>query len=126
MVNGQLPAATAMLERAVAIPIATPRANRRGYLSMREAADLCPAPSSRWTCNRWARKGLLARNGRGFYMRHVRVGKRIYTRPEWVCSFLEAVAVADHSTCGDAPAGGSTPQAPDRQLLRWKEGAEVS
>lgn len=75
-----------------------------GYIPFAEAARRCPSwtrpdgteggvhPSAVW---RWARKGLVGRSGRRVRLRHVRVGKRVYTTAAWLEQFFRQLAEAD-------------------------------
>ncbi len=65
------------------------------YVTMAEAADLAPGHPTSGTTWRWCRKGLTARDGSIIHLKHVRVGRQVYTTPQWLHEFFEAVATAD-------------------------------
>jgi hypothetical protein len=44
---------------------------------------------------RWCRRGVLARTGDRIRLEHVRVGGKLFTRPEWVQDFGHRLAQAD-------------------------------
>lgn len=51
-----------------------------------------PSTNAFW---RWERKGIKARSGERVKLRHVRIGGKIYTRPDWIEQFLNELADAD-------------------------------
>lgn len=65
------------------------------YLSLSQAARLAPGRPSSSATWRWCRKGLKARDGSSVYLKHVRVGRTVYTTASWLHQFFEAVAAAD-------------------------------
>jgi len=65
------------------------------YLSLSQAARLAPGRPSASATWRWCRKGLRARDGSSVHLKHVRVGRTVYTTAEWLHEFFEAVAIAD-------------------------------
>lgn len=75
----------------------TASTNETTYLSCSQAARQCPIkldPSAVW---RWMRQGVVARDGERVYLRHCRVGRRVFTRPEWLERFWEELAEADRA-----------------------------
>lgn len=69
--------------------------NSNNYLSLAEAAQNSPGRPSANAVWRWCRRGLRVRGGDRLRLHHVRVGGRIYTRPDWLDAFFEALADAD-------------------------------
>lgn len=67
------------------------------YLTLKEAARLAPGTPSASAVWRWCRKGLKARDGSQVTLKHVRVGREVYTSAAWLHAFFEAVATADQS-----------------------------
>lgn len=65
------------------------------YLSLSQAARLAPGRPSSSATWRWCRKGLKARDGSSVFLKHVRVGRTVYTTAPWLHAFFEAVATAD-------------------------------
>jgi hypothetical protein len=80
------------------------------YLTLKEAARLAPGKPSASAVWRWCRKGLTARDGSKVYLKHVRVGREVYTSAAWLHAFFEAVATADqaHFQAKDAIASDAT------------------
>lgn len=77
-----------------------------GYtLTLADASKLCPGRPSTAALWRWARKGLLARNGTRHYLPHVRIGRQLYLSENGLAEFFSALAEADR----EALAGESTP-----------------
>lgn len=68
------------------------------YLSLKDAAALCPNKPHVAALWRWARKGIKSKGSGGrIYLRHSRLGAKIYTSEKWLTEFFEAIAVADHA-----------------------------
>ena len=65
------------------------------YITFAKAAKQTPGRPSTGTIWRWARRGILARDGRCVRLQHVRVGGRMFTQLEWLEAFFRAVADAD-------------------------------
>lgn len=94
------------------------------YLTLSQAARLAPGRPSSSATWRWCRKGLKARDGSSVFLKHVRVGRTVYTTAAWLHEFFEAVATADRNhfstrnalaaeavnTLVDAPHGGPHPR----------------
>lgn len=74
------------------------------YLSLTHAARLSPGRPSANAVWRWCRRGLRARGADRVRLRHIRVGGRIYTRPEWLDAFFEQLAEADAAHFAEAEA----------------------
>lgn len=65
------------------------------HITLTEAAKIAPGrptPNCLW---RWCRKGVLARNGERIFLRHMRVGGKIFTSRSWLNDFGNALAAAD-------------------------------
>jgi hypothetical protein len=67
------------------------------YITLTEAAKLAPGRPSVNCIWRWARKGVLARDGRRVRLEHVRIGGKLYTSAQWMAQFGQALAEADAS-----------------------------
>lgn len=67
------------------------------YLTLSQAARLAPGRPSSSATWRWCRKGLKARDGSSVFLKHVRVGRTVYTTAAWLHAFFEAVATADQN-----------------------------
>lgn len=67
------------------------------YISMSQAATLLPNRPSSGTIWRWCRRGIRSAAGDVIKLRHVRFGKRLYTRADWVAEFGEQLAEADQN-----------------------------
>lgn len=65
------------------------------YLSLSQAARLAPGRPSASATWRWCRRGLKGRDGSAVFLKHVRVGRTVYTTAPWLHQFFEAVAAAD-------------------------------
>jgi len=65
------------------------------YLTCSQAARLCPTPVSPSAVWRWMRNGIVARDGEKVYLRHVRIGRRVYTTRHWLDEHWTALAEAD-------------------------------
>lgn len=82
-------------ERASASRVVCGDAEAHSYLTLSQAARLAPGRPSSSATWRWCRKGLKARDGSSVYLKHVRVGRTVYTTASWLHAFFEAVATAD-------------------------------
>ena len=65
------------------------------YISISKAGRMAPGNPSPTAVWRWCRKGLKARNGNRIHLKHIRAGKRIYTKIEWINEFCTTLAEAD-------------------------------
>ncbi len=65
------------------------------FLTLSQAAKLLPARPHATAVWRWARCGLLGRNGERVFLRHVRLGRTLYTKVAWIEAFGKGVAAAD-------------------------------
>ncbi len=64
-------------------------------LTLSQAAKVVPgrpSPNCLW---RWCRRGVLSRSGERVYLRHVRVGGKVYTGKQWLDDFGQALSEAD-------------------------------
>ena len=78
------------------------------YITMSQAARLLPSRPSSGTVWRWCRRGVRSATNQLIQLRHVRFGKRLYTRPAWLAEFGERLAQADELP-QDVPAKEPTP-----------------
>ncbi len=67
------------------------------HITLGEASHLVPGRPSTNCMWRWCRKGVLARSGERIRLEHVRIGGRIFTRPNWVDEFSHRLTAADVS-----------------------------
>lgn len=94
------------------------------FLTMSALAKLSPSRPSASACWRWARKGMLARNGERVYLRHVRSGRKIYSTSKWLDEFFDALAQADREglatpqPVAPRPYSTRTPSERDRAIER--------
>ncbi len=65
------------------------------HVTLAAAAKQCPGRPSSNAVWRWCRKGVRSRNGQIVRLEHIRVGGRIFTTPEALQRFFQAVAQAD-------------------------------
>ena len=68
---------------------------RQEYITLTQAARLMPNRPSINCVWRWARKGVLARNGQRIRLEHVRLGGKLFTTAAWMAQFGVALAKAD-------------------------------
>jgi len=70
------------------------------YITLREAAGILPGAPSVCTLWRWCRQGLRVRGtDRVAWLKHVYIGRRLYTSSEWLQEFLDELAAPTASTC---------------------------
>lgn len=67
------------------------------HITLGQASHLVPGRPSTNCMWRWCRKGVLARSGERIRLEHVRIGGRIFTRPNWVEEFSQRLTAADVS-----------------------------
>lgn len=65
------------------------------YLTLGQAAQRTPNRPSAGTIWRWARHGIVARDGSVVRLQHIRIGGRVFTTEQWLHQFFEEVAKAD-------------------------------
>lgn len=77
-------------------------------ITLTEATKLVPGRPNSSTLWRWCRKGVLARSGRRVFLRHSRLGGRIYVTQDWIDAFGQELAVEDaqHFSQREAEAPG--------------------
>jgi len=75
------------------------------YITLTQAMKLVPGRPSFNCVWRWARKGVLARNGQRVRLEHVRIGGKLFTTAAWVAQFGTVLAQADvnHFDLKNAP-----------------------
>jgi len=91
--------------------------NSNDYLTPAQAARLCPVKISPEGVWRWMRKGVLARDGTRVFLRHIRIGRRVFTRKEWLDEHWAELAAADQKAAGAASDAGPSSR-PKRQRKR--------
>jgi hypothetical protein len=85
------------------------------FIPLSRAAKHLPDRVNTSTVWRWCRKGVLARSGRRVFLRHSRLGGRIYVTQDWIDAFGQALADEDaqHFAARDeVPAWRGTSPAP--------------
>ena len=65
------------------------------YITLSKAAKICPMRPSTNVVWRWCRRGLTSRSGEKVYLRHVRIGRKIFTTANWLRDFFNNVAWED-------------------------------
>jgi len=65
------------------------------HLTLTEASKIAPGRPSTNCIWRWCRRGVLSRTGERVYLRHVRVGGKIFTTACWMDEFGSRLAEAD-------------------------------
>ena len=73
------------------------------YISLVQAAKICPNRPSANAVWRWARKGVKSRSGGRIYLRHYRVGGTLHTTENDLHAFFAEIAQADRSYFEDTP-----------------------
>lgn len=68
---------------------------QKNFITLGQAAQLAPTRPSANAVWRWCRRGLKARSGKRVYLKHVRVGGRVFTTAEDVNRFFVELAEAD-------------------------------
>ena len=62
------------------------------YLTLKEAAEVLPGHPTPCTVHRWCRRGVPVRGtSRRAKLKHIYVGRRMFTSREWVEDFLAAL-----------------------------------
>ncbi len=79
----------------------------KGYITFEEVGHILPTHPAATTCWRWARRGLAARDGSRVHLRHVRIGRRLFTREEWVREFTEELVERDLAALERVPTSAS-------------------
>lgn len=65
------------------------------HITLGQASHLVPGRPSTNCMWRWCRKGVLSRGGERIRLQHVRIGGRIFTKPDWVEDFGRRLTEAD-------------------------------
>ncbi|MCP4261787.1 MAG: DUF1580 domain-containing protein [Planctomycetes bacterium] len=68
---------------------------KKSYISLSQATKLSPGRPHTSAIWRWCRKGLQSRSGEVIRLKHIRAGGRIYTTPNWLSQFFDAVTESD-------------------------------
>ena len=79
--------------------------DEKPYISLVTAAKQCPSRPSANAVWRWCRRGVLSRSGQRVYLKHYRVGRKIFTTKEDLHHFFEALAAADRVHFHQTPSG---------------------
>ena len=87
-------------------------------LTLSQAAQRAPGRPSSNCCWRWCRCGVLSRGGERVYLRHVRVGGRVYTSKQWLDEFGQTLAEADAKYFRRHEDGAAPPPVPSRPKRR--------
>lgn len=94
----------------------------QSLLSLKEARDLLPGKPDLSTIFRWALYGC-----RGVRLQHLRIGRRLYTREEWLNRFITELTARDNdnppkTTCVESPRlSGHRAQRVERSQKRLRE-----
>jgi hypothetical protein len=67
------------------------------YLTLSEAARLCPGRPHASVLWRWCRHGIKSRGGGRIRLQHIRAGHRLFITEAWLRSFLTALTEDDLS-----------------------------
>lgn len=67
----------------------------QGYITLEEAAAIAPGHRSSNCIWRWCRRGVQSRSGERIALRHVRIGRQVFTTARWLVEFGEKMAEAD-------------------------------
>jgi len=65
------------------------------YITLKEASAIAPGHRSANCIWRWCRQGVRSRSGERVFLRHVRVGRQVFTTARWLVEFGENLAEAD-------------------------------
>ncbi len=95
------------------------------YLTLGEAAKLCPGRPSTNAIWRWCRRGVKARSGERVHLEHVRLGGRIFTSADAVHRFGVALADSDRAHFGTSGAHAIDTTRTDTQRQRAVDRAEA-
>ena len=89
-------------------------------LTLSQAAKVVPgrpSPNCLW---RWCRRGVLSRSGERVYLRHVRVGGKVFTGKQWLDDFGQVLAEADAAYFRRAEDDASQPDPQSQPKRRRK------
>ena len=65
------------------------------YLTLAEAAKKTPGRPSARCLWRWCRRGLRTRSGGRCFLKHLRVGARVFTTDDWLQAFFAELDAGD-------------------------------
>lgn len=65
------------------------------YITLREAAEICPGTPNAATVWRWCRKGVKTASGPRIKLVHIRAGAKMYTTREHIEAYFAQIAAAD-------------------------------
>ncbi len=88
------------------------------YLSLAQAARIAPASPSPNTVWRWCRKGVKARTGQRVYLKHIRVGGKIFIEGPALERFFKALSDADAVYFAESDSASSTVSDTDASRTR--------
>lgn len=88
------------------------------YLTLPQAARLCPGKPNAATVWRWARRGLVARNGQQIFLDHVRIGTRVYVTLAALDKFFRETTDADKQHFEHRERPGGQERTPVRRAHR--------
>ncbi len=89
-----------------------------GLMTLSQVAKVSPGRPSTNCLWRWCRRGVLSRAGERVYLRHVRVGGKVFTRVEWIEDFGRTLAEADAAYFRQDEDDGVVQPAPSRPKRR--------
>ena len=95
----------------------------REHITLTEAAKLAPGRPSTNCLWRWCRRGVLSRAAERIYLRHIRVGGKVYTSKQWLDDFGQTLAEADaaYFRNEEGPAPQHAPSRPKRRRERFEQ-----
>jgi hypothetical protein len=77
----------------------------KDYLTLAQAAYLCPGRPSANAVWRWCRRGVLAQSRQRVHLKHCRIGGKIFTTEEDLHHFFATLAEADRVYFDQIPDG---------------------
>jgi hypothetical protein len=86
------------------------------YMTIAEAASQAVGRPSSACVWRWARRGVLAKNGKRVKLRHIRAGARLYIPQGALDEFTEALAAADAEHFDKPSSAPEPPQATPSEI----------
>ena len=93
-------------------------------LPLSQAAKIAPGRPSSNCLWRWCRRGVLSRGGERVYLRHSRIGGKVYTSKQWLDDFGQALADADAAYFRqneDDVVAQPAPSGPKRRRQRFEQ-----
>jgi len=71
------------------------KADENKHLTLTQATELIPGTPSSNCVWRWCREGVKSRGGKRVYLKHIRLGGRLFTTRRWINEFGTELAEAD-------------------------------